>query len=271
MPEQSKLSGNRPMVNTTARFMRNAAAFAGIFALASTAFAQTSQSGQPDAAQWGFMAGALTVQKPYRGYDRDNIAFPYVYYESSRFSVQFPQVDYKFEPVGDFSFRLRARYAISDGYDSDDSAVFSGMAERKASVWLGAAANWNSDILNVTTELVGATAQSKGAKFTLGANRNFSVGRFWITPRVAAIVADKKFVNYYYGVRSDEAAAGRPAYDGKSTTNVEAGLRVAYAISPKQNLFLDISGTRLGSGIKASPLFGRSSQNSAMVGYMHRF
>jgi MipA family protein len=42
-------------------------------------------------------------------------------------------------------------------------------------------------------------------------------------------------------------------------------------VAPKQTIFLDVSGTSLGSGIKNSPLVGRSSQTGVRVGYLYRF
>ena len=83
--------------------------------------------------------------------------------------------------------------------------------------------------------------------------------------------ADRKYVDYYYGVRAAESRADRAQYDGESAANVELGLRVDYAVAPKQTIFLDVSGTSLGSGIKNSPLVGRSSQTGVRVGSLYRF
>ncbi|WP_229722434.1 MipA/OmpV family protein [Xylophilus rhododendri] len=236
--------------------------------LAASAQAQEVPSAAPS---WGVGGGVFYVRKPYKGYDSDTKVLPWVSYESEHFSIQVPQIDYKFSPVGPVSFRLRARYALNDGYDASDSPNLAGMADRDASVWLGAAAVWKNDFANVSAELLGATGQSKGSKFTIGLDRNFGFGSFVLTPRIAAVYADRKYVDYYYGVRAAEATASRAAYDGRSTTNLELGLRLGYGIDARQSLFLDVSGTRLGSAIKDSPLVDRSSVGGVRVGYLYRF
>jgi outer membrane scaffolding protein for murein synthesis (MipA/OmpV family) len=72
-------------------------------------------------------------------------------------------------------------------------------------------------------------------------------------------------------VKDSEAQSGRPAYAGKSSANMEVGLRVDYAVAPKQTVFLDVSATSFGSGIKNSPLVSRSSQSGVRLGYVYRF
>jgi outer membrane protein len=41
-------------------------------------------------------------------------------------------------------------------------------------------------------------------------------------------------VSYYYGVNAAEVRAGRPFYQGGSAVNLEAGVRVGYALAPRK-------------------------------------
>jgi len=146
------------------------------------------------------------------------------------------------------------------------------MDERKDGIWLGGAAVWRNDIANLSAELLGdASGNSKGMKLRLMVDRRFQAGSFDITPRLAATRLDDKYVSYYYGVNAAEVRAGRPFYQGGSAVNLEAGLRVGYAIAPRQTIFLDLGTTKLGSSIKDSPLVDRSSQSGVRVGYLYRF
>ena len=102
-------------------------------------------------------------------------------------------------------------------------------------------------------------------------SRNFRSGALTVTPRIAANWHDDKYVDYYYGVKSTEARAGRARYVGESTTNAEVGVRFGYAVTPRHNVFVDVSATALGSSIKDSPLVEKSSESSVRFGYLYNF
>jgi len=241
------------------------------------ALAQQPAAAQPKPEQaegessWGLGLGVGMERKPYRDFDNKTRLLPLLSYENKWISVAGLGLDLKLPSAGPVSFRLRARYSM-DGYEASDSPFLAGMDERKDGIWLGGAAIWRSDIANLSAELLGdASGNSKGSKLRLMVDRRFQAGSFDITPRLAATRLDDKYVSYYYGVNAAEVRAGRPFYQGGSAVNLEAGLRVGYAIAPRQSLFLDLSTTKLGSSIKDSPLVDRSSQSGVRVGYLYRF
>lgn len=223
------------------------------------------------ASSWGLGVGVGVERKPYRDFDNKTRLLPLLTYENKWVSVFGPGIDFKLPSAGPVSFRLRARYSM-EGYEASDSPFLAGMDERKDGIWLGGAAIWRNDIANLSAELLGdASGNSKGTKFKLTLDRRFQAGSFDITPRLAATRLDDKYVSYYYGVNAAEVRAGRAFYQGGSAVNLEAGLRVGYALAPRQSIFLDLSTTNLGSSIKDSPLVDRSSQSSVRVGYLYRF
>jgi len=241
------------------------------------ALAQQPAAAQPQPAQaegessWGLGLGVGMERKPYRNFDNKTRLLPLLSYENKWISVAGLGLDVKLPSAGPVSFRLRARYSM-DGYDASDSPFLAGMDERKDGIWLGGAAVWHNDIANLSAELLGdASGNSKGTKLRLMVDRRFQAGSFDITPRLAATRLDDKYISYYYGVNAAEVRAGRPFYQGGSAVNLEAGLRVGYALAPHQSLFLDLSTTKLGSSIKDSPLVDRSSQSGVRVGYLYRF
>lgn len=226
---------------------------------------------QRGASQWGIGLGVDVQRKAYRGMDRDTQGIPLLYFENDRVRVLGPSVELKLPSAGPVAFRLKARYSL-DGYEASDSAYLAGMAERKDGVWVGAEAIWHTPFVNLRAELMGdASGHSDGRQFRLQADRRFGYGKFSFTPRLAALRLDRKYVGYYYGVTASEAVPGRPQYGGDATVNMEAGLRIDYALSPRQNVFLDLRGTRLGDGIRDSPLVERSGQTGLRVGYLYRF
>ena len=78
-------------------------------------------------------------------------------------------------------------------------------------------------------------------------------------------------MDYYYGVRQSEATSARPAYEGKSTTETEVGVRFIYLLASNQRLILDVNDTRWGSGISKSPLVDRTSTPGLLLGYTYAF
>jgi outer membrane scaffolding protein for murein synthesis (MipA/OmpV family) len=240
-------------------------------AFAQPAAAQQQPAQGEAATSWGLGAAVSVERQPYRGIDNKTVGVPLISYENQWVSISGLSADVKLPSAGPVSFRLRARYSL-EGYEASDSPFLAGMDERKDGLWLGGAVVWRNDIANLSAELLGdASGNSKGSKFRLTLDRRFQAGSFDITPRLAATRLDEKYVSYYYGVNASEVRAGRPFYQGGSAVNLEAGVRVGYALAPRHNLFLDVSTTSLGSSIKDSPLVDRSSQTGVRVGYLYRF
>jgi MipA family protein len=238
----------------------------------SAALAQSDKTDNGAESQWSLGLGAVTIQKAYRDIESDNMAIPIINYENKWLSLSGAKLDIKLYSEQSLSFRLRGRYAGSDGYESSDSSFLVGMDERKSSFWAGGAVIWKSDIANVSAELLGdASGDSKGSRFKLLLDRRFGVGEFGLTPRVGVEWYDSKYVDYYYGVKASEARVGRSIYQGDSSTGIEAGLRVDYSPARQHNLFLDFGITQFGSAIKDSPLVEKSNQSMMSIGYIYRF
>lgn len=227
-------------------------------------------SGSSADTRWGLGLGVGTERAPYREFHNKTQGLPLIYFENRWVNVLGPSLDVKLPSIGPVSFTLRARYS-GEGYEAKDSPYLAGMSERKASLWTGGTATWRTDVANVSGELLSASGKSKGQKFKLQVDRRFQHGAFDFTPRLAAHWLDRKYVDYYYGVKSSEATPQRRAYQGDASVNMELGLTMGYAITPRQSMFLDVSTTHFGSGIKNSPLVDRSSTNGVRLGYMYLF
>lgn len=221
---------------------------------------------------WGLGLGLGYERSPYRDFDDKARLLPILMYESRWISVAGPGLDLKLLPeTGPWSLRLRARYGF-DGYEAEDSPHLAGMAERKGGAWLGGALGWQGGLGRLSAELLGdASGHSKGRQLRLQWERRYAFGRVDLTPRLAAVSLDRKYVDYYYGVRAGEARAGRAAHAGDSAVNVELGLRLGYQAAPGQILFMDLGATRLGSAIQDSPLVERRIVPGLRVGYLYRF
>lgn len=253
---------------------------------ASTAAAQQAGSlgssntgvpGGPQGTQWGLGIGVISKQDAYRGIKRETDPVPLLRFENDyvEFSGLGLEVKLPGLQLGEGS---RVRFGITgeaelSGYKAKDAPVLAGMAERKSTLWVGAKAKWENDLVDLSAELAAdASGHSKGRRFSLGAEKEFHLGEHtMLVPYVSANWLDRKYVDYYYGVRAAEATAGRAAYGGNGGVNVDIGVRATYQFEQHHSVLLDVGMTRLARQIKASPIVGRSSTSQVIVGYMYSF
>jgi outer membrane scaffolding protein for murein synthesis (MipA/OmpV family) len=234
-----------------------------------SAFAQQQGSG---GSPLGIGLGVAAFKRPYTGTDAKAIPFPMITYENEWVRIAGVGADLKFFDEGSLEFGLRAKFALADGYKSGDAPILNGMADRKGSVWIGPEVRWNTDGTKVSFELLGdALRKSKGIQAKVGVEHDLRSGSFVFTPHAAATFVDKKYVDYYYGVSTAEANLNRPAYGGRSTINLDAGLRTAFMFNPSNSIFVDLDATALGKGITDSPLVDHKVVPAAVVGYLYRF
>jgi outer membrane protein len=227
---------------------------------------------------WGLGIGGISQQKAYAGIDRDNIAIPLIYFENRWVQLLGPWLDLKLPGIElgkdqELSFAARTQLFGFDGYEAKDAPILTGMSKRKSGIFSGPSVKWSNPLVDVSAEwLFDVSGNSKGQRVSFGLERQFHVGeRFMITPSATAIWLDQKYANYYYGVRSAEARAGRPAYAVDSTVNAELALRTDYLVDERQMVFLSLEYTALGSEIKDGPLTDRSGETMVFAGYLYRF
>jgi outer membrane protein len=260
--------------------------FFALALLAATAASAAEQepSAGPDSGEesssysWGLGVAGLSQQQSYAGIDRNNIAIPLIYFENRWVELMGPWLDIKlpgFEWGEDqeLKFAIRTQLFGFDGYKAKDAPILSGMAERKSGIFAGPSFKWSNPIVDVFGEWqFDAAGNSKGQRMSLGIERQFHFGdRFMLTPGITASWLDDKYANYYYGVRSTEARAGRPAYSAGSTVNTEFSLRADYFFDQRQAVFLQAGYTALGSKLEDSPLTDRSGETMVLFGYLYRF
>jgi outer membrane protein len=221
---------------------------------------------------WSLGLGVATAQRPYAGTGNRTLGFPLVAYENDWVRLAGIGFDLKLTPTAPLSFALRARFALGDGYKAGDAPLLAGMGDRKGSLWVGPAVQWNTDLANVSFEVLGdALRRSKGIEGKLGLERGFRAGPFVFSPHAAADFLDRKAVDYYYGVSAAQATSARAAYAGRATVNLEGGLRTVFLFNPSNSLFLDVNATAYGKGITDSPLVDRQVAPGAVLGYAYRF
>ncbi|RYE81773.1 MAG: MipA/OmpV family protein [Oxalobacteraceae bacterium] len=256
-----------------------------VLASAAVSAANAQQTGSEGAGEadrregteWGLGLGVISKQDAYKGVKRDTMAVPVLRFENEYveffglgLEVKLPSL--RLGPRNRIKFGLVAKADLG-GYEAKDSPFLAGMAERKGGLWAGAKAEWENEFVDVGAELTGdASGHSKGRQFSLGLKKQWRLGQHtMVMPYVTAHRLDKKYVDYYYGVRDAEVTAGRAAYAGKGGVNLEIGMRTFYRFDEHHSVLLDVGITRLAKEIKASPLVDRSRTTKVILGYVYNF
>ncbi len=268
-----------PRIHASATGLARACVLVSALAGATAAFAQQPPGkDKPDASPWGVGLAVVSAQKAYKGTDREARALPVLSYENPYVKLSGPNVELKL-PGWELSGSQRLKFGVmtklfgGGGYEASDSPALAGMAERKSSVWIGGKVEWENDLADVKLEWLGdASGNSKGQRVVLGLEHKWKLSpQMMLVPQVGIEWADKKYVDYYYGVRTGEARAGRAAYVGEATATPEISLTGIYRFDKHQSLMLNVGVKSLGKEIKNSPVVGRTTENRVMLGYLYRF
>jgi len=254
---------------------------ASAWVAATPACAQEQTDASPAASsaggsRWGLGLAAGVRERAYAGADRKFSALPLLFYENDWLRVagataEAKLLNYSLSPTQRLTGGLQLKYA-ADGYKASDSPTLTGMAERKGGLLGGVGLGWQNPIAQVSLEWSSdLSGHSKGQRLQLQVERRFQFGAASLSPRLGAQWMDRKWVDYYYGVRADEVLVGRPAYAGEAGVALEAGLRLDYAIQKRHVVFLDVGVTHLPKEATRSPIVDRSNVPRALVGYLYRF
>lgn len=228
-----------------------------------------AQSAAPQGFSYG--VGVGVNQEIYQGYSNRTIPLPIIGYQGDRLTVYGPFVSYKLLDLGNISFsaKLAPRFA---GFDESDSAVFSGMAKRKDSIDGGIGMQLRQDSWKFEAQTVfDLLGNSHGQESKLSVGYSYRAGPVIIEPQFGVSYSDSKLVNYYYGVRPDEATAQRPAYKADGAVNYNAGVSVSTALFFGGMTRLGVEHHWYGSSISDSPLTDRDTGLSAFLSWSRLF
>lgn len=218
---------------------------------------------------WGLGVGAGIEQAPYKGYGTKYTPIPLISFDNKWVHAFGTAVDLKIGKWSNVSLALRGKFAIGDGYKQSDAPILSGMQTRNGAFWYGPALAWHTAFGTLAGDFL--EGGNKGQKASIDFSKSFGYGKFLFEPHAGAEWLSSKYVDYYYGVRSSEARAGRPAYTGKSTFDMSVGVRVDYKFTRHQTAILDLGVSHLGGGITDSPLVGKRFIPQARIGYLYEF
>ena len=231
------------------------------------AHAQADVDAAPAEPRWTLGLIAIERDAPYRQLDEDLLVVPLVRFEGERAYLRGLRGGFRLVERGplEFSAFLQAR---GDGYEAKDSPFLAGMEDRRFSVDAGLALGWRVPRvgqfeLSAATDLLD---RSGGQEFEASWTGLARAGKWRILPSVAMRWQSSDLVDYYYGVRADEALPGRPAYAGDAAVLPELSVLATRPLGERWQFFARVGHTWLPSEITDSPLVDDDGRTSILLG-----
>lgn len=216
--------------------------------------------------------GFLRYQRPYIGKDYWNRFIPLFYVNTRHFYVRGLNFGWRAWRHGNQSLDIVARPDPLH-YNADDNPALAGMTTKLATVMGGVAWRWrfHRHLMLETMALGDLLRRNDGVLLSVGLNSPWRAGAWFFRPTVGLQWQSSNYVNYYFGVTSAEARAGRPAYTAKSTVNEKLGLSLGRHFGGHFTLTAGAYMTHYGSGVTGSPIVGHTNTLSLLAGLYYHF
>jgi len=217
-----------------------------------------------------YLGGGVVVKsKPYAEVDAKVYPVPLFAYEGERLYVWGVRGGYRLFSQRGVSIGpiLQPRF---DGYDSDDSPVLAGMRDRKWSAEGGVGVQALTRVglfgLSVVTDLLG---RHRGQELDFSYTILFPLAGFDIIPTAGVRYKSEDLIDYYYGVRPEEARPGRPAYAGEAATDPYLRLALRRKLSDRWSLLGAVQYEWLSDKIADSPIVDKDYEVSFLAGILY--
>ena len=154
-----------------------------------------------------------------------------------------------------------------NGYEASDSPFLEGMERRKEGIDAGLDVTWWSPVGGFSMSgLVDITGEYDGGEVSLAYMMPLELYHLALVPSVGGTWRSAKKVQYYFGVRPDEARSDRPAYDPSGDISGFLALNVEMPVSPRWSLVAGGKAEYFGCDVRNSPLVHEDYVLSAYAG-----
>lgn len=224
------------------------------------------------AGTWSVGLGAAVEPSPFVGTSGYEVRpIPFVSYEGEKFDFTVGEASYELWGGDHWYLDLDASIRF-EGFAPEDSPDLAGLEERDPTLDMGFSIGLESALGNFE---LGFKADVAGVYEGQEATFSWSVplgnDRFIVIPGVGVTWKSEELVDYYYGVRPQEADPRFPEYHGESATNPFVNLTAVAMVTQRVWFLLDLSVEDLDDSIANSPLVDLDYQVSGMVGILYRF
>jgi outer membrane protein len=210
--------------------------------------------------------GFVSSPRPYVSAKAQTFPIPVVNLRYGRWFAQGVRGGYELVSTPRWSVNSFAQ-ARFQGLEPEDSPFLEGMAPRSTSmdggvevVFRGRPVGFRAAAL---TDLLG---KSNGQDFSAQAVTGAPLGKkLLVLAGFGPRWQSERFVDYYYGVREEEATALRPAYAGKGALSWDVGVSAIYRPTSRWSVFALWNRAAFGEGIRQSSTVDRDAVSSMVL------
>ncbi len=228
-------------------------------------------SGLVSAGEWGLGAAIVHYQSPLNGVDSEIASLPYITYQGENLNINLSTISYNLFHAEDVQIALEGELRF-EGFNPSDSIALAGMEKRKHAFDAGGSfarvGSWGEMKFTLLGDITGTY---HGYEARAQIQKPYMLNRWIFAPAVRIAWLDSAVVDYYYGVRLDEASDTRKHYVGHSTTSVFADFMVGYGFSDRLELLGGVKLIRLGDSIQDSPIVDKSYDASVFSALTYKF
>jgi len=217
-------------------------------------------------------AGLIVSPRPYVGADYRIFPIPSIELDYKGWFFRGIRGGYGVIRTERFSASLYAQARFS-GLESDSSPFLQGMDDRKKSMDAGIELSYRGRPVGFRVNYLGdILGRSKGQEAAFLVTSGIPLGRRGIViGGIGPRWLSENHVDYYYGVREDEATLSRPAYSGKTTYNLDITITAIINFSSNWRWLTIVNREGFGAGIKDSPIVDRNFSYAFITSLNYKF
>ena len=201
----------------------------------------------------------------------ENNVVPALLINYGNFSLLGPEAKYNLHRSDKLTFDFTGSLRLG-GYSADDDKFFIGMEDRDLTIDLGFALEYELGPVDVGFSMAAdVLGKHEGHQAALTFGHNFNFDSAQLTPFIGVEYQSDELVDYYYGVRKEEATSTRDFYQADAATQALAGLRGMWWSGPHHRVIFRLEYNPLDSSIKDSPLVDNSNSYEFIMGYAYVF
>ena len=213
--------------------------------------------------------GAFVQTQPYAGIEARVYPAPVVAYEGERLYVRSAIVGYRLISESGLMIGPQVQPRI-EGFDGGDGPFLHGMRDRNWSVDGGVNIEAVTPVgllgVSIVSDLLG---RHRGQEIEFRHLIMFPLFGFHLIPSGGVRWKSDRLVDYYYGVRPNEARPDRPAYQGEQAFDPFLRLVVRRPLTKHWSLFCDAQYEWLAGAITDSPIVSKDHQLSLTAGALY--
>lgn len=257
--------------------------------------ANTSQAAKPafisdgyapgdSQSKWQLGASIAAFTNPYIGESSDAAVIPDLRYNGKYVFIKHGTVNLSLLNPGlmdtrGFSVGITLGGKSSMLWDKDnydDNKQLAGITERDNTLNAGLYAKHHSALGQMTLTVLDEIS-GKHDGFSADLNYVFDYGvmlgdkRLHLNPFIGVAFASNDEVHHFYGVSTAEATSDRLAYQGKSSTDYYAGMKVRYDITEHVDASFGLGAAKLGKGSSNSSIVAEDTLGFSVIGMTYNF